>query len=904
MSKFWLVVLIPILLLIQICSTSPKIIKIGVIFFPGEDDLELAFNTSVSNSNRKFYNMKIVPIIRYIPADDSIILEKLTCDLISSGTMAIFGPSSEASSDIVEAICNMAGIPHLKYDWGHETSLAEKSFHKMTVNVFPSMQTISKAYADIMTNYGWKQFTIVYEDDITLLKLQDVLQLNAIHRGGIRTYKFDRSEPFGTIWKKSFYDQDTKIVLDCSPDIIKKVLESAIEFNMTEQFKSFLLTDLDTFTVDLREFVTKIRGNITALQLSMNENIDSVPEGRLKTVIIYDAVQLFANALQYIVRYQNLQFYEPRFRCDMTRVTPWDMGPQIVSIMKRAENVEDDELTFISKGMEFDEFGERNNFFIDIYRPMRHITLAVWEPSEGKIGKLEALKSKKAFAEDVQDASETKPHYRVASRIGEPYLMERKSLIEGEILQGNARYEGYALDLIYKLSQQLDFDFTIEVVPDNKYGNLDPNTKEWNGIIRALIDRKADIGICDLTITHERRQAVDFTVPFMQLGISILYYKEPPPDPDLFSFLKPFALEVWVYMATAYLIISILLFLLARIAADEYENPHPCNPNPEELENKWSLTNTTWLTMGSIMGQGCDILPKTGPMRIMNGLWYFFALMMLNSYTANLAAFLTSSRQQSSIGSINDLAQQNKIHFGTVEGGSTSNFFKESNDSIYRLAWSKMIQAKPTVFTKSNVEGLDRIKKSKGLYAFLMETTSLEFITERNCDVTQIGEQIGEKHYGIAVPLGAEYRSNLSVAILKLSEKGEMFALKKKWWKGHNVTCEKFDAGGNNELTLANVGGVFLVLSGGLFTSYIIGIFEFLMHVHKVAVENKMTPVDAFKQEFSFAIKFWVQRKPVMNSESLSGSNSSVESDETTATSKALAETSKSKKSLSKSTAS
>lgn len=46
------------------------------------------------------------------------------------------------------------------------------------------------------------------------------------------------------------------------------------------------------------------------------------------------------------------------------------------------------------------------------------------------------------------------------------------------------------------------------------------------------------------------------------------------------------------------------------MAPEDWENPHPCNQEPEELENIWHMLNCVWLTMGSIMGQGCDILPK------------------------------------------------------------------------------------------------------------------------------------------------------------------------------------------------------------------------------------------------------------------------------------------------------
>lgn len=61
---------------------------------------------------------------------------------------------------------------------------------------------------------------------------------------------------------------------------------------------------------------------------------------------------------------------------------------------------------------------------------------------------------------------------------------------------------------------------------------------------------------------------------------------------------------------------------------------------------------------------------------MVTGAWWFFALIMLASYTANLAAFLTMDRMEVSIESAEDLAKQNKIKYGAVIGGSTLSFFK------------------------------------------------------------------------------------------------------------------------------------------------------------------------------------------------------------------------------------
>lgn len=155
-------------------------------------------------------------------------------------------------------------------------------------------------------------------------------------------------------------------------------------------------------------------------------------------------------------------------------------------------------------------------------------------------------------------------------------------------------------------------------------------------------------------------------------------------------------------------------------------------------------------------------------------MWWFFALIMLSSYTANLAAFLTMERMDATIESAEDLAKQSKIKYGAVKDGSTMQFFKvkktnvfevfpsiniffkfhqDSNFSTYQRMWAAMESARPSVFTKSNDEGVERVKNSKRMYAFLMESTPLEYVTDSNCGLTQIGGLLDTKGYGIAMPV-------------------------------------------------------------------------------------------------------------------------------------------------------
>ena len=56
------------------------------------------------------------------------------------------------------------------------------------------------------------------------------------------------------------------------------------------------------------------------------------------------------------------------------------------------------------------------------------------------------------------------------------------------------------------------------------------------------------------------------------------------------------------------------------------------------------------------------------------------------------------------------------------------------------------------VFTKSNREGIERVLRESGDYAFMMESTNAEYVVERMCELTQIGGLLDNKGYGVGLP--------------------------------------------------------------------------------------------------------------------------------------------------------
>lgn len=78
-------------------------------------------------------------------------------------------------------------------------------------------------------------------------------------------------------------------------------------------------------------------------------------------------------------------------------------------------------------------------------------------------------------------------------------------------------YEGFAIDLIHAIASMCKFRYEIEVT-NIEYGKEDSITKQWTGIIGKIINKEVDFAIGDITITHARKTAIDFSPPFRTIG--------------------------------------------------------------------------------------------------------------------------------------------------------------------------------------------------------------------------------------------------------------------------------------------------------------------------------------------------------------------------------------------------
>ncbi|XP_067000651.2 glutamate receptor ionotropic, kainate 2 [Anabrus simplex] len=862
--------LLGLVLLACVAGANENSLRVVALLSPENGLLqETAFNHAVQHMNNDLRHTDILEKeIRKVESFDSFSTGMITCDLTSKGVAGIFGPHSPSSTGIVRSICETLEIPHVLTTWDPYGLPSQ-----YTNNLYPDPQVLSQALAEVVRQMRWRTYTILYQDDSALVRLQGVLQNTNPGDNPIIVRQLDPNKDYRPTLKEIKKSSETKIILDCDPEDILDILRAADSVNMMDEYCSYFITSLDGHTVDYSEF-RDTGPNITTMRLldpssrmvqhvvrdwidaeaRDGNELDITPETlKTETALMYDAVLLYTEAVVLLNTSEHI-LQEP---LECRQPGRWRKGLDISNFMRLRQ------VQGLTGLIVLDANGRRTSFSVDAieYTFEGFQKIGEWNPIDGYI----STRTHEELDSQIS-TSLSKKLMIVTSREGAPYLSIRNQT-DPPTLFGNDRYEGFSIDLIDEISRILKFKYEFRLVADNEYGNFDPKTGEWNGLLGELLKRRADLAICDLTITYKREKVVDFTMPFMNLGISILYRRTEKGETNLFSFLDPFSFDVWIYLVTATLGISAVLFITSRTTPYEWDNPHPCTSDPEELENNFTLVNCLWFSMGSILGAGCDILPRAVSTRMVAGWWWFFALIVVASYTANLAAFLTVAKMEAPLKGVDDLAKQNKIKYGTYKSGSTAAFFQNSNVSSYQRIWAVMVQTRPEVFTKGNAEGVDRVKKEKGDYAFFMESTSIEYQMERDCDLVKVGGELDSKGYGIAMPPESPYRTKMNEAILQLQEAGKLKMLKNRWWKEKGGgACDdeaKDEPEDSNKLGLSNVGGVFLVLFFGCLASFIVAVLEMLWNCRKIAVQEKISPLEALKSELKFAVRCSVDTKPV-----------------------------------------
>ncbi|GLV32024.1 Ionotropic receptor 8a [Carabus blaptoides fortunei] len=306
-----------------------------------------------------------------------------------------------------------------------------------------------------------------------------------------------------------------------------------------------------------------------------------------------------------------------------------------------------------------------------------------------------------------------------------------------------------------------------------------------------------------------------------------------------------------------------------------YQITNYLNELQKDCKN-FTLKESFWFALTSFTPQGGGEAPKALSGRTLVAAYWLFVVLMLATFTANLAAFLTVERMQSPVQSLEQLAKQSRINY-TVKAESWAHQYfinmKFAEDTLYRL-WKELTLNASTAETQYRVwdypireqyghillaindtipvdnatQGFQKVVDHIDAdFAFIHDASEIKYEISRNCNLTEIGEVFAERPYAVAVQQGSHMSDELSKAILDLQKDRFFEDLKAKYWN-HSAKGVCSDTEDSEGITLESLGGVFIATLFGLALA-MLTLFGEVIYYKRKKRGNKITDVKPITED-------------------------------------------------------
>ncbi|KAK6726829.1 hypothetical protein RB195_004875 [Necator americanus] len=852
--------------------------KIGAVLREKEDaHIAAAIQYTVEWLNQRGIYGEVEYLIDYLDDVDHYDALKKACSMFERDrVIALIGGSHALLNAQLERLTDQLDIPLL-------TAIddVEPNNGNTKIAFFPRAQ-LFEATVDLFRHWRWNRITIVYEEDERIRRLEPLLisdvysnirfQVIKVQRGDYMRAAREVKEMEECRYQASKdCTEFSRVLLDLNPEHTYNFLLAALQMGLIDVKHWFLLTNMELSSMNMElfrfnharfvspypvdpTFLTENHHifNFTQFQQHIRQKWNTKTSSSknfklIEAIFTFDAIYTFANTFTDVSATMML---------DDLPLTTCRKPTRNARRYQHGRTLIDSMMINNLRGLTGDLRRLNGNPIRSNYSMRIHLLgysgkledIGFWEPAT-EVHVNMSGDSKEQLRKNVQVSDELKPHFRVTTIMERPYVMLKKNHYE---LYANSKFEGFCIDLLAELSKDLGFTYTIHAVKDGKYGNDVYGNGSWDGMIGEILRGEAEMAVAPLTVNFRRSEVVSFTKPFLSLGISILYKVPDDYQPDLFSFLNPLSWQIWMAILAAIACVTVGMYTVSRVTPYEWNlnfscctahQPHPGAAfvdSPVELSNNYSFWNTLWYVTSTMLKGGCDFGPRAVSTRLLGGTWWVFTLVIISAYTANLAAVLTVSRPFIPIKNLDDLANQTTISYGTIKGGSTMQFFQESRISSHVKMWEYMKNR--DVFVKGNREGVEMVLSKN--YAYLMESTSLEFEVSQNCNLTQIGGVLGSKGYGIALQKKSEWTDRISRQILLYQKRGIIEMKKTKWWRSKGATCSGAGSAVKQQrfsLSLHNVAGLFIILGAGLLFGFLTVVVELFIRCRQLAKKENIS---------------------------------------------------------------
>ncbi|XP_007937917.1 glutamate receptor ionotropic, NMDA 2A [Orycteropus afer afer] len=808
---YWTLLVLPALLVWRgpaqgaAAEKGPPALNIAVLLGHSHDVTERELRTLWGPEQAAGLPLDVNVVALLMNRTDPKSLITHVCDLMSGARIhgLVFGDDTdqEAVAQMLDFISSQTFIPILGIHGGASMIMADKDPTSTFFQFGASIQQQATVMLKIMQDYDWHVFSLVttifpgYRDFISFIKTTVDNSFVGWDMQNVITLDTSFEDAKTQVQLKKIHS--SVILLYCSKDEAVLILSEARSLGLTgydffwivpslvsgntelipKEFPSGLISvSYDDWDYSLEARVRDGLGILTTAASSMLEKYSYIPEAKASCYGQTEKPDTPLHTLhQFMVNVtwdgKDLSFTEEGYQ----------VHPRLVVIV-------------LNKDREWEKVGKWENQTLSLRHAVwpRYKSFSDCEPDDNHLSIVTLEEAPFVIVEDIDPLTETCVRNTVPCR---KFVKINNSTNEGMNVKKCCK--GFCIDILKKLSRTVKFTYDLYLVTNGKHGKKVNNV--WNGMIGEVVYHRAVMAVGSLTINEERSEVVDFSVPFVETGISVMVSRSNGTvSPS--AFLEPFSASVWVMM-------FVMLLIVSAIAVFVFEYFSPVGYNRNLAKGKGQVKPVDRCSKGSLeKATGSATETTESP-----------ALCSPASEEAWRLPSLTKAHFQRP----HDYSPP--FRFGTVPNGSTERNIRNNYPYMHQYM---------TKFNQKGVEDALVSLKTGKLDAFIYDAAVLNYKAGRDegCKLVTIGSGyiFATTGYGIALQKGSPWKRQIDLALLQFVGDGEMEELETLWLTGicHNEKNEVM----SSQLDIDNMAGVFYMLAAAMALSLITFIWEHLFY--------------------------------------------------------------------------
>ncbi|KAL4182078.1 hypothetical protein AMTRI_Chr12g240710 [Amborella trichopoda] len=362
--------------------------------------------------------------------------------------------------------------------------------------------------------------------------------------------------------------------------------------------------------------------------------------------------------------------------------------------------------------------------------------------------------------------------------------------VERDPINGRRTVTGFSIDVFEAVVESLPYAVTYELIPfEDSHGR---GAGTYNDMLDQVYFGNYDAVVGDVSITANRSNYVDFTLPYTESGVTMVVPMKKERRSKALAFLKPLTLELWLITTGFFFLMAFVIWFLEHRINEDFRGPL--------LEQ---MGKALYFSFSMLVYSHRDRI-TSNLTRLVIILWLFVVLILSSSYTANLASIFTVEQLQPTVTDLQTL-----INNGDYIGYNHGSFVK----GLLMKRGVPESKLRPFATIDCFAEALLNGSSRGGVAAIVFEIPNVKLFLACYPDkFTTAGPINRTGGYGFVLPKNSPLLSDISSAVLNITEGEKMVAIENKWFGKQTTQSSSSPADASEALSLDCFWGLFLIV--------------------------------------------------------------------------------------------